>query len=714
MLIKDVALTEVFASLRSEGLGFSFGPYEFRIRSDLRVIAEAIHVLQAHREFRQAESLPDFTLDFQAGRERFRHVTICSVDGVIWHTWPKRLSVAAMEWITSWCFFRQSYNHLAFHAAAAVLPGTDQAIVFPGDSGAGKSTLASTLMLSGWKLLSDETALFNLDAQRVYGLGRPTILKGHSLDLIRERFGDQAAFGPQAKILDPPSAIAHLRPTPESVANSGATFPIGAFVLPYRSPDPSTPCQFERLSIDEIFVQLTQLGINYRMMGRRGFDDTIRLARTVPAYRLRYHDAGDAERYLREQDLFATASPAVVDEPVGAAEQRLAFKRDTTSNRSARTSQVDVCADDGGDLETERDPAEVLRLVNRLREDPAVCLHWDLRTWDRAIRFANHTSSLAQIAHDLQRGGHVEQLPAGVRSRLARENWLTAFNHRIIRYETDAVGRILAPLNVPLVLLKGSAYLTAGCDWAAGRTTGDIDLLVRQQDLDRVDRLMRENEFAPNDSNSERDEQYYRRWLHELAPRRHVYRGIEIDLHFRLLPVCDPFSFETNEFIERSRPIEGGPYRWLDPVDGVIHSTINLGHTGEYRRAFRDLWDLRHLIEQADDVTDFDWSELATRTVSLGLIKTVTGVLVLASELIGLSIPEGWVREISGKSESDVRQSMVYRLMRSAALPSGRAYRSRRRRVANWFMEHYPVPKIQTWLDPLTWTKRIRFVRGGQ
>ena len=98
-----------------------------------------------------------------------------------------------MEWICSWCFFRGSYEALAIHAAAAVVPGsTDQAILFPGVSGAGKSTLASTLMMCDWELLSDEIALLNLEKLTLQGLGRPTILKGDSIDLMKQRYGSRA------------------------------------------------------------------------------------------------------------------------------------------------------------------------------------------------------------------------------------------------------------------------------------------------------------------------------------------------------------------------------------------------------------------------------------------------------------------------------------------------------------------------------------------
>ncbi|PAY16583.1 hypothetical protein CKO51_25750 [Rhodopirellula sp. SM50] len=718
MLIKEVTAPDIADRLLQRGLGFRFGPYEFRVRSDIPVIADAVHTIQAHRELRDPVALPDFTLDFQAGRERLHRAIICSIDGVIWQTWPMRLSVAAMEWITSWCFFRQSYQQLAIHAAAAVLPGSNQVVIFPGDSGAGKSTLASTLMLSGWKLLSDETALLDMDDHHVHALGRPTILKGRSLDLIRSRFGERAVFGPTAKILDPPSSIAHLRPTEESVAIAGQTFPLGAIVLPDRCDDASIGCKLERMPVDEVFIKLTQLGINFRMMGRRGFDEVIQLARQTPGFRLKYHDATEAEQFLRGHELLNVQSAPRPErlstelcsheaEPKSR-ERKAAGAAGHGASSTAFPADINTRV-----LVTERSPIEVLGLVNQLREDSSVCFDWDLATWDRVIRFANHTALLSQIAVDLEKRDDFARLPIQVRRRIDRQNWLTRFNHRSIEYETDAIARVLAPLNVPLVLLKGSAYLAAKCDWAAGRTTSDIDLLVHPKHLDAVDDSLRKNDFAPMEDNSDRDEQYYRRWLHELAPRRHVYRRIEIDLHFRLLPIGDPYSFPVDEMIERAVPIGGTPFSWLDPVDRIIHSAVNLGHTGEYRRACRDLWDLRYLVESPEDGKPFDWRELSERSKHHGLTRTVGNVLALADELVGLALPEGWIKETTGVSLDAVRRRRLYRLMRTASLPDGRAYRSRRRRTAIWFLEHYPLPKIQTWLDPLTWTKRVKFIQGG-
>ena len=137
---------------------------------------------------------PDFRVRVDPGVHKFRRCVYASVNGQIWKRWPKRLTVGALEWVCNWCFFRGAAGKFALHAATAEVPSGEGAIVFPGLSGAGKSTLAATLMLSGWRLLSDEVALFDLKDAQLTGLGRSTVLKGKSLQLIREGFPGKSYF----------------------------------------------------------------------------------------------------------------------------------------------------------------------------------------------------------------------------------------------------------------------------------------------------------------------------------------------------------------------------------------------------------------------------------------------------------------------------------------------------------------------------------------
>ena len=50
--------------------------------------------------------------------------------------------------------------------------------------------------------------------------------------------------------------------------------------------------------------------------------------------------------------------------------------------------------------------------------------------------------------------------------------------------------RALAPLGVPVVLLKGTAFHAADLAACAGRSVGDLDILVPRAEIERVEEAL--------------------------------------------------------------------------------------------------------------------------------------------------------------------------------------------------------------------------------
>lgn len=733
MIIGQVPFRELREQLRHRGLGLQFGPYEFRLQSPIKQIAEAVSILYADHPWRSPAEFSDFRLYFDPTIELGVRKVVATVNGEIWHTWPRRLTVAALEWICSWCFFRGGGARLAVHAAAATLPGSDRAVVFPGSSGAGKSTLASTLMMSGWGLLSDEIALFDLAECKVTALGRPTILKGESLSMMTDRYCDQAVIGPVGKMRNPSCRIAHLRPLPAAVEICGQSFSPAAFVFPKRLTQ-GKPI-LEPVSPGVAFSRLCQFGINYRMLGRAGYDAAINLVRHVPAYQLTYSDAGEAERLLRDcSEIAATVLPATRN-PASLATTTKISQHTTLLQTGAATPTVRA-ASGRGDKTADNpsvvtDPADTVGVNTPLASlveglvNPIRLQLLSLSQWDHLIPLANHVQLLPQLAVALSACHGWNRFDPRVQSCLKHQIQQSDFNRNRIQFELRQINQALAAIDCPVVLLKGAAYIQAAFPWAFGRRTADVDLLVSERVLGVVEAALVEAGYEINADLSKADCRYYRRWLHELPPVRHPYRSVEVDLHFRLLPMFDTKSFATESLVDRAVKITGSRFSILDPIDRVLHSAINLARTGEFNRPLRDLWDLRCLIEATppgimspshsnyrDAQTGyFDWDELISRTHSFRLGYAVGTVLLLASDYIGLTVPPEVCKAMTGHHASRLRRRTLYRLMSTAAIPRGMRMQSRSRRMATWTVAHYPLPRLGTWLDPLTWTKRLSFTR---
>ncbi len=54
-------------------------------------------------------------------------------------------------------------------------------------------------------------------------------------------------------------------------------------------------------------------------------------------------------------------------------------------------------------------------------------------------------------------------------------------------WEAEMARRALAPLGVPVILMKGTAFHAAELDASLGRSVGDLDILVPRASLDAVE-----------------------------------------------------------------------------------------------------------------------------------------------------------------------------------------------------------------------------------
>ena len=54
-------------------------------------------------------------------------------------------------------------------------------------------------------------------------------------------------------------------------------------------------------------------------------------------------------------------------------------------------------------------------------------------------------------------------------------------------WEAEMARRALAPLGMPVVLLKGTAFIAAGLDAGIGRSIGDLDILVPRARIEEAE-----------------------------------------------------------------------------------------------------------------------------------------------------------------------------------------------------------------------------------
>ena len=176
-----------------------------------------------------------------------------------------------------------------------------------------------------------------------------------------------------------------------------------------------------------------------------------------------------------------------------------------------------------------------LLLPTRLLRQPQTCASLSMREWDLLIRQARSGGVLARVAAVLTAAGVLDAVPARPRAHLVSAATVASQHRASATYEIDAIARALKPTRVAPILLKGAAYHAAGLDAAHGRQFADVDILVPAARMGDVESALIRSGWQSlhHDAYTER---YYRRWMHELPPMRHLRRATSLDVHHTILP----------------------------------------------------------------------------------------------------------------------------------------------------------------------------------
>lgn len=259
-------------------------------------------------------------------------------------------------------------------------------------------------------------------------------------------------------------------------------------------------------------------------------------------------------------------------------------------------------------------------LLPRALRAPEETVHWGLEQWDLLIRQARGSELLPRLAHLLQVHGQWEALPQGPRRHLQAGLVLADKQVQAVRWELSCISQAFAASGIPVVLLKGAAYLAADLPAARGRLFSDIDLMVPKASLAAAEAALMRAGWAGS-HHSAYDQRYYRRWMHEIPPMRHIKRQSVIDLHHAILPETARLRTDSSRILAAAQPLPTLPVlRAPRQEDLVLHSAVHLFQEGEFPHGLRDIVDLDALLRHFGEDPAF-WARLDARARELALTR---------------------------------------------------------------------------------------------
>ena len=278
-------------------------------------------------------------------------------------------------------------------------------------------------------------------------------------------------------------------------------------------------------------------------------------------------------------------------------------------------------------------------LLSTALSSPESTTSLKLLEWDILIRQARRADLLARLSILLEKQGLLGQVPAQAKRHLDSAHIVSESHDRRVRWEARQIRDALEHLNIPVILLKGAAYVLSELPAACGRLFYDIDIMVSKADLEVVEQALRRKGWISTHLDAY-DQRYYRQWMHELPPLKHIKRKTVLDVHHTILPETARMSPDPGKLILAAQPLDGqGCLKILAPTDMVLHSAAHLFHDGELEHGLRDLTDLDSLLRHFGRNQAF-WAELVERARELDLMRSLYYALRYTQSILGTPVPD--------------------------------------------------------------------------
>jgi hypothetical protein len=274
------------------------------------------------------------------------------------------------------------------------------------------------------------------------------------------------------------------------------------------------------------------------------------------------------------------------------------------------------------------------RLLVRALRDPASIGECD---WSALIAAARAEQLIGSLAFRLQG----RAVPPRVEAILAAARRDAAQARTQALWEAEMARRATADLDVPMILLKGTAFHAAGLDASVGRSVGDLDILVPRDRIEEVEVALIAAGWERMKAADGYDDRYYRRWMHELPPLVHRTRDRMIDVHHTILPLTARPRPNAAALIADSVLLENG-LRILSPEDMVIHAAAHLFADGDLAGGLRNLWDIDRLLRQFAAADRDFWAKLGWRAERHQLRAAVARAVALSRDLYATPVPPSW------------------------------------------------------------------------
>ena len=246
--------------------------------------------------------------------------------------------------------------------------------------------------------------------------------------------------------------------------------------------------------------------------------------------------------------------------------------------------------------------------------------------WEEVLESALSQGVAPLLCHNLKKIQKSKLIPEKVMDRLEKAYYANVARNMFFYKELKRILEAFHEKGVKVIVLKGPALDKTVYGDIGLRTFGDLDLLVKEEDLAYAKKVMSDLEYVFNESYA--PEEWYRQ-KHFHFPYNHSDNSVQVEIHWHIMK-NRPFCIQIDEWWERTNMMKIDNYEILipSPEDMLIHLCLHLfKHGYPCEQTLRGLCDISETLRYYRK--EINWQRFQDEVNRHGINKPVYSMLFL-------------------------------------------------------------------------------------
>jgi hypothetical protein len=282
--------------------------------------------------------------------------------------------------------------------------------------------------------------------------------------------------------------------------------------------------------------------------------------------------------------------------------------------------------------------------------------------WDELFSAICANGLLGVAQRYASAGRDAASIPAAVTQRINQAQAVSSVQSHAMLLSAGTVLRAIQDSGIATILLKGPALARLAYPHPSMRTFGDLDLMVRERDMQRMHALLVEHGFVPDiDLNELQIKLIPQCTTYEIA-YVHPQTFLKIEIHFDDLLNAGLASRDLDGYWQRAVPfdINGVELKTLAPQDHLIHLCAHMHYHGYVRLNW--FTDVALILAACGD--QIDWQGFVATVRREEANVPVYYSLYYLQRLLGVTVPATVM--------SDIQPTRIQRRIHEYYLPAAK------------------------------------------